>query len=431
VFVVDADGSNVKQVDSYTALCGCDSIVAISADGNTIASSDHVQTRIVDLNGTLKHSIVFDSNETSAIALDATGSTVFMQQARNAATSPGGVAIERGIWKMSTAGGAPTQVLGPAAVSALIGGSTPDQIFPFRGCVGGFAVSSDGATVASATYVNGANAIVTSGAGGAKLVIPPLTDRAKLVITLGLSDDGAMVAYYVNSSAAAGAEVGVIGADGTGRKKLFEGTDSDSCESPLVLSADKKTLMIGHYAMVHPTDGVGEPWLVLAATGAVSPGGYFLGEPAVSNSRTMTMSADGKRFVWPSHATGNPRFVSIAELDATALGSVPEVSAPKVSRPSITRDGPKASLSANAPVGAAVGSQMFLPDGTVENTGISNGQLPLSDAAGNGTFTSAEAVTASQMAKVGKRTLRIKAETKDAGGKRSAHFVDFGPFAVE
>jgi hypothetical protein len=430
IWVVDSDGTNLKQVDSYKA---ANALVAINADGTVVASSDTYTTRVVGVTGGLKGSVVFNSNETAQIALNGAGTEVFMLQARDAALVTGNTPVQRGLYKMAATGGAITQVISPQQVAtALGGGVTADQVFPFRSCTGGLAVANDGRAVV-AVYVAGANAIIGT---GPKVLIPPLTEGGKLVIHVGISGDGNTVSYFVQANNPSGAEVGVIQFDGNGRKKLFETGSGDACDAPLMLSSDGKQLALGHLGYVLPTDG-SEPWQVIAPTGASTSKFWFIGEPDSSNSRQLSMSGDGKRFVYLSNDAGGPRHLAIAELNATALGPVPTVSAAKVSVPSIKRESTFASVSARAGADAMVGATMFHL-GTIENTGISSAQVPLWDdgknldaAAGDGVFTSTESIRAGRDSRPGKRVLRIKAEVKDASGKRSGHAVDFEPFAIE
>lgn len=431
IFIVDADGSNITQVDSYDT-GGNVARVAISDDGTTIASTDGRTTRIVDKGGTLKNSVTYTDGVTSQVALTANGSDAFMLNARDVGT------VARGVHKMSAAGGEPVPVITPAAAAAAVGHPVTD-IGNFASCTAGLGVSADGTKVVAVVRVTDSSAILSASGGAVKSVIGPLTENNKLVINTGISKDGSQIAYFVAAANPQGAEVGVIGIDGANRRKLVELGAADGCDSPLTISDDNKTLAIGHNASIYPTDG-SEPWTLIAATGA-SPAApfFFIGEPDGSNTRSMSMSGDGKRFVFLSGTGGGqPQHIAIAELDKTDLGAVPTVSEPHVSRSSITVSPQTfASLSARAPQGATVGGTMFTK-GIVENGGIASAQVALFDdgknvdkAAGDGIYTSVEGVRASTGAVIGPRTLRIKAETRDAAtGKRAAHFVDFTPFAV-
>ena len=77
--------------------------------------------------------------------------------------------------------------------------------------------------------------------------------------------------------------------------------------------------------------------------------------------------------------------------------------------------------------------------GVLENIGIISASYPLWDdgknvdkTAGDGIFTSAESVFAGPDSVAGPRLIRVKVEVKDpTSKKRSAHSLDFGPFAIE
>jgi hypothetical protein len=431
IFTVDADGSNIKEVDSYVN-GGNVARVAISEDGNTIASTDGTTTRIVDKNGALKNSIVYTDGVTVQVVLTANGSDAFMLNARDVG------AVARGVHKMSAAGGAPVPVITPAQAAAAVSRPVTD-IGSFASCTGGIGVSADGTKVISVVRVADSSAILTESGGVVKSLIGPLTEGNKLVINIGIGKDGTQVAYFVQANNPQTSEVGVIGFDGANRKKLLELGHGDGCDSPLTLSDDNKLLAIGHNASIYPTDG-SEPWTLLAATGGIPTAPFFfIGDPDSSNTRSMSMSGDGKRFVYLSGTGGGqPQHIAIAELDETKLGAVPTVSEPRVSKPSITvMPQTFASVSAKAPSGALLGATMFTK-GIVENSGIASAQVPLFDdgknldkTAGDGIFTSTESIRAATGAVIGPRTLRIKAETRDAAsGKRAGHLVDFGPFAI-
>src|SRR5258708_10648566 len=75
IFVMNSDGSGQQQVDSYTALCNCSSMVDISADGSKIVSSDSVQLRISDSAGA-RSLLALDSNNISDIRISGDGTKV-------------------------------------------------------------------------------------------------------------------------------------------------------------------------------------------------------------------------------------------------------------------------------------------------------------------------------------------------------------------
>src|SRR5205823_142880 len=64
IFVVNADGSGLHEVDSYTSFVFFGSLVDISADGSKVVSTEGVQIRIADAAGsTGRPLIALDSGE--------------------------------------------------------------------------------------------------------------------------------------------------------------------------------------------------------------------------------------------------------------------------------------------------------------------------------------------------------------------------------
>lgn len=437
VFTMDADGSNIKQVDSYVPLCNCNSEVAINDDGTVVASTDGVQTRILDAaTGSIKNKIEFTDGVTSQLRLTASGGDLYMLNARDVGT------FSRGVLKLSAAGGLPTQVI-DATAAAAAAGTTADHIGNFASCNAGLGVSADGSKIVTVARKDAGTVVLTHSGGQTKLLFSPPGDN--FIASLNISKDGSLVAYHAGTSTPAGGEYGVVGFDGSNQKVLGEASIGDACSAPVSITDDNKIMNLGHTSMVVNTDGSGDPWPVIAPTGVYTGTGSFyqVGEPDSRNSRVMSMSGDGKRFLYLNNDAALPAHIAIAELDSRTLGTVPTVSSPRVSVASINRDtatvnGKRAAITATGPAkDAFLGSVMFTK-GQVENTGISSASYPLLDdgkepdpTAGDGNFTTGERVFAGPSATVGPRVLRVKAETKAADGKRSGHALDFGPFAVE
>lgn len=454
IWVVETNGGTPVLVDTTPATGGL-SITAISDDGNTIVSTDGREVRVAGNTGVAKGKIIFQDGEISNVGVNATGTEVyFVMRRNNAFPPPSNAPVQRGLYKMAPTGGADitaiTQILSPNQVAPLVGVTDADKVFPFASCGGsgggnsGLAYSADGSKMYVGIQVEDKMAVIatSSAGGGAKLVVPPVTEGFKSVNSVATNRDGSKLAVRVSNASAAGGEIAILNADGTGRTKLVD--QGGPCGTPISLSDDGKVIGDGNSARVISTEGK-DPWPVLAPTGASPNGFFFISEPDGGESMDMVMSQDGKRFAYlNSEGNGVPRHIGLAALDSSALGAVPTVSSPTVSRSSITRDtatvnGPRAYVSAKVAGTSPFVGSVFFTKGAVENTGISNGSFGLFDdgknkdtTAGDGTYTGPEAIYATKDAVVGPRVLRIKAEVKDtATSKRSAHAVDFGPFAVE
>ena len=118
IFVINADGSGEREVDAYTSLCCCGSMIDLSADGSRIVSSDSVQLRIAEASGGGgRELLALDSNEINAVRISGDGSTVVFRIYRDTTirnTSPS-QPIERGIYVINADGSGLRQLVGPSA----------------------------------------------------------------------------------------------------------------------------------------------------------------------------------------------------------------------------------------------------------------------------------------------------------------------------
>lgn len=448
VYALDpAAGGEPKLVDTYPLSSGGNAFVAVSDDGNIIASTDGLTIRVADKAAVAKGSLVFTDGEVSNISLNSSGTELYLVQRRdNHFPATPGATILRGLYKWAP-GAAAISPLVTADDVATLTGKTVDKVFPFATCGGsgpgysGLASSADGSKIYVGVKVDGAELVVgTSNAGGAaKLILPAVSDGGKFVNAIATNASGSKVAVNYTNTSAQGAGLDVINADGTGRKKV--GDVTPSCGTPLSLGADGNTINAGNTGFVHHADG-SDTIEILAGTGTYTTPFFLLGEPSGHESESMTMSGDGKRFAYLSQESGGgtPYHIAVAELDSRTLGSVPTVSEPHLSASSVPRDNGVTNVFASATVVGAspfVGSVMF-NKGIIESQSLSNGAAGFLDdgkkndkTAGDGIFTSPGDFRAYTAATPGPRVVRIKAELKDAAGKRQAHALDFGPFAVK
>jgi hypothetical protein len=120
IYTIGFDGSGMREVDSYTSLCYCNSFVDISADGSTVISSESVQVRIAD-GGGARDLITLASNEITAISLSGDGETVFFLVRRSTAIAESGDSVPMGIWAIDASGGNLRHIVSPEAVAAAVG----------------------------------------------------------------------------------------------------------------------------------------------------------------------------------------------------------------------------------------------------------------------------------------------------------------------
>ena len=86
IYVVNADGTGLREVDAYQTLCYCGSIVDISANGSRVLSSDAVQLRIAATDGGGGRTLLtLNSNELAAIRISGDGNRVFFSLRRTPA----------------------------------------------------------------------------------------------------------------------------------------------------------------------------------------------------------------------------------------------------------------------------------------------------------------------------------------------------------
>jgi hypothetical protein len=440
VFTINADGSGLKEVDRFNGEMGNPfdvGYVAISGDGNTIVAGDSFAFRVVNAGGTLLRNVRLDSNEISKVLLTTDGTSVLFSQRRDANTITGTpVPLVRGVHKVNVATGGITDVITPTNAAAAIG-KTATDVTNFESCAGALAISGDGNTVAAGFRVGAGTGVVAAKGSTVKdLGGPP----AGLVARMGVSKDGSLVAFHAEASNPLGGEVTVVSPDGTGKKKAYEVGIPDSCSAPLTIGDDNNTIGDGHTGTIYVIDGSKDPWQLNLRVGSVAPFDLLTGTGG-GNSRLMSMSGDGTRFVYINADGPHPAHIVIAQVGKNELGATPALSDVRVSVPSIkansaTKEGTKAALFAKATPGSFLGGQVFAK-GFVEV--FSHADVPLLDdgknfdkVAGDGLYSSGDQLYAEPPATIGPRILRIDAESKDmATGKRTGHFIDFTGFAVE
>ncbi len=133
-------------MDTYEQRCGCGASLDISADGSRVISSESVQLRIANGDGSGSLLLVaLQSNEINAIAISGDGSKVFFRVYRNTFIlgSDPPVPVERGVWVINADGSGLRQLVSPAQMEAL--GIPPTDFFGSAGEV--LASSTDGASI--------------------------------------------------------------------------------------------------------------------------------------------------------------------------------------------------------------------------------------------------------------------------------------------
>jgi hypothetical protein len=439
IFVVNADGTGLREVDAYKTLCFCGSDLDISADGSRVISSDAVQLRIANADGSGARPLVtLDSNEIWWSDITGDGSKVFFELGRDTSirgTNPS-VRMERGIWAINADGSGLRQVVGPSQVAGLLGISA-DKVFPFR--TNGrqsLEASADGSrlvfsTAADGERIFGAN---SDGSGLHQLVGP-----VDFVSHVGISADGTKVLYDAIPPPCCSTpnEAGVINFDGSGRRALASPSrylpfGFPSSRERLQLTADGSRLLLGSTGVLYDT-ATGAP-LQLATVG----GGYS-SDPAplvYDGMGAATMNDKATRFLYITNG-GTTGFRQLAKLDLNpaSLGDAPSVTGAVVDPGFVLSQG-----RSGATVQAQVsGSQPLVRvSGVALRNGLVDPNMPqpvLLDDGRNGDLTAGDNRFQGNLytdccAEAGPRTVRIKAEVRGSAGRRHATAVDIGPFEV-
>jgi hypothetical protein len=429
IYVINADGSGNKKVDSYKSNCFCGSTAVISGDSSTIASTDATQVRVVGTDATMKGALNFDSNEVWNIAVSQNGGTVFVLQRRDNKIT-GGAAVERGIWAADASGGNHHQLVGPSAIATLVG-TTADKVFPFAGCGKSMEFSSDGTRGVFAVEIGSMGQFAMTIANG---TVSKLEGPVQFVKQVAISGDGTKVAVWKQDMG--GEEVAVMNFDGS-KSNVITTQSQGSCSAPLTLNADGSQLLSGDSALLFPTAG-GDPvslYLITAGDGVA------VGSPAAHSVEAFfSMAADAKHFAYWNYDAATIMQIGLLELDPKDLGAAPAVSSPALSVASIPRD-----RSVGSSVSCKISGNTLDHAGTavllhgIEDTtgGWVAGQHVLSDdgmasdkTAHDGVFT-ADPITCGDGGEVGLRVVRIKAEAKAADGRRHATAIDISGLEVK
>ncbi|HEX4951461.1 MAG TPA: choice-of-anchor D domain-containing protein, partial [Blastocatellia bacterium] len=436
IFVVDADGTPERQVDAYAPQCGCDSQVDISSDGTQVVSSDSIQLRSANADGTGARELV-TNREIAALRISGDGTKVFFLHRRGEAPT------ERGLYVVNTGGGGLRQIVGPSQVASLLG-ITRDNVFPFNTDNGpSLSVSHDGSRIIfSANIIGRGQQIFGVNLDGSGL--HSIAGPSDFVNSIALSADGLKVAYLLTNPPCCSSprELYFGNFDGTGQRKLSNerngpiknlGNSGDRIQ----LSSDGAKLLLGASSILLDTT-TGAPLQLGVPFNAVTDAP----PPVVDEGMgAATMNSGATRFLYVMDCTSNFRGcelpqLGVLDLNPVNLGQSPGVTEPRI-EPNfvLTQNRTAATVSARVTTSntmRGVGNSVLLgglADGTV-------GRLKMVDNGSNGDATSGDGifthntVRASSDAVVGARTMRVKAEVRAGDGRRHATAIDFEPFTV-
>lgn len=435
IFVMNADGSNEREVDAYTPFCYCGSLVDISANGSVVVSTDSVQLRAADANGA-RELAENGSNEINAVRISGDGRTVVFRIYRDTQQ------FERGIWLINTDGTGLRQVVGPAQMGPLLGVS-PEEV-PFFGGSSGLDVSADGRRIVFTSFAE-----VDPATGSAREVLFAVnSDGSNLHRLLGptstyvfgsaLSSDGATVAYITSDYGSGLQEAGVIGFDGNGQRTLTDnstphpgsGNGFPSGER-IQLSADGSRLLLEATGLLfNTTDGA------QLALGLAIPAAPGLNPLVPDGLPAATMDASATRVIYLFQPAAGPMQLARLDLNPTDVEDVPLISDAQTDPNYVLIQGRStATVSARlSPLEPApwAGARVLL-NGLPDETSftrialVDDGTTGGDTEAGDGVYANAIATCCDA---AGLRVVRVQAERVDANGRQQAMAVDISPFAV-
>jgi hypothetical protein len=438
ILTIDLATRATTDVDAYRSLCYCGSMVDISADGETVVSSDSVQLRTAGRPDSL---VTLASNELTALVLTGDGETVFFLVRRDTATADGATVVPRGVWAIDADGTNLRQVGGADEVATAIGVPMEQTGCCFHADGHPLDVADGGERIVfGASGGGGEQVLVASGDGGDVRVV---RETVQNVMRVAISGDGSTIAWDVLAAGAGLNEVAMLPFEG-GEPQVRIALPGSGFAEPLQLSVD------GGQVLVSP-NGL----LIDAATGdahllAVSIAGAGGNHEAVLTDglARATMDADAERFLYAMRTVrcagcvNLPEQLAMLEIAPASLGEAPAITDGSIDPVTIglerlSETTVQATVTSSNTV-LGVGFAAVLPGGVVDvNVGYTrtllddgqNGDTSPND----GVYTAGGIVHASVVARdpdTGPRTVRVAAEVEDDRGLRHATAVGIGTLTV-
>ncbi len=443
LFVINADGSGQREVDSYTNIGGVP-LVDISADGSKVLSSAGRRIRLVNADGANPHDVIQVSDGFIQIRLSADGTKVFFTNDRN--FSVGSENLTKGLYVINADGSGRRQIVSGANIGTLL--NAPPGGFNFVGTSGTtLDVSADTSHILFGTSVDGKGQYllgVNFDGSGLHQILGP-ADRFDHA---AISGDGLKVAYDLTlpPCCSTPGEAGVINFDGTQRKPLvtnvnpFNQSLYPSTGVPMQLSADGSRLLFGTGVLF--STATGEALQLAARGGSFSNDPPFLVEEGM---RVATMNGSATRFLYLAPGLNNALQLATLDINPGGLGAAPNVTDPQIDPTYVITQGRgRATLSARVSATNTLvrvnNSILFkgltsanafngLTDNAVSWLVLSDGGANGDTTAGDGVFTNNQ-LSANCCAVLGPRLVRVKAEVRASDNKRHATAIDFEPLAV-
>jgi hypothetical protein len=432
VFVMNADGTGLREVDSWDSGCACQARVDVTGDGAAVVSSDGVRIRYARGDGTAARTLVaLEANDIGDFRITDDGKRVFFAVRRDARLAGAGMPLVRGLYAMDVSGAGRAQIVGAAAVAAPLG-MAADGVTAFSVCGPSLDVSRDGARLVFGAVAAGEVAMAVNGDGTGLHEVARAAVERGTVQQLRISGDGSTVGYAVTGADGA-PELYAAAFDGGGRRLLAASGAlgrGDVCGGRARLSGDGARLFLADAGLLFDTrDGAALALSIGSAAGDWLVSGAMPGG---------SMSRDGTRFAFLARdATGLGQIATMDVASDPPLGAAPAIAQATLTPSLIARgaafDRNTVTARITAPGTLRAVSATFTRNGLRDDTLASpaladdgsNGDL----AAGDGVHAS-DHVSADAQAAAGPRTLRVRAESV-ANGRRHATVVELSGVAVE
>jgi hypothetical protein len=442
IYVINSDGTGQTLVDSYLQDCFCGAQADISGDGSKVISTEGVQLRIANADGTGRLPLVTDGGGIGigTIRLSTDGTKVFFVLNSDTTFSvPTQMPAQRGVWVINADGTGLRQVVGPNQLLSQLGLTNP-------------AAAGWGATSAD-EYLGVSD-------DGSHLVfavnITVGTTTAPEIFTVNLDGSGLsqLALNYANVVALRG-----VGISGNGSEAYYSVTDGPCCSGPselgvfsvanpsqhtvLVTNAgfpdsqfpsgarnqltdDGSQLLAGDTGVLINTTTGATLQLAMVCDSFSADAGTLVGNTMLE----PTMNSTGTRFLYTSLDANGINQLATLDLNPSGLGNAPSVTNP-ITNPDflVNNVGSSTTLSAQVTAPGTVRrvATAFLNNGLDDHT--VNAAVLLDNGTGTNTF-SASGITTFDASTLGPRTVRFKAESTGSDGRRHATAIDVEPFNI-
>lgn len=438
IYVIEANGRNLRQVDSYTPSGNADSSVDLSGDGSKVLSWDGgTILRLANADGGGAHQVIAIEGGYKDFHLSADGSRITFVVDRDWTLQPGNQVKKAGVYTVNGDGSNLKQLVTAEQIATLFGTTPAD--FPFSGGPGRWIdVSDDGQRIVFMAQVrdHGPTLFRVGADGGGLHAYDLYRDEYYWrVDNVRISGDGGTVLYTVapNPCCSTPIEWGVVNYDGSDRRTLFTGYGDASYARSVALTQNGALLSVPWYGRLVKTDGSGEK-LDLALWGGLPT---YYAEPII-DGYCLTMNADGTRFAYLdwTGGYGHPKLGTLT-INPPSLGPAPRIDNVLMTPVYLLTEG-RSEAKITARVAAAsspvrVGSVALLnnlQDRTIiEGVLVDNGGT--GDAkAGDGIYTASPIRTTADAVTTGPRTMRVVADVVALDGTRHSTAVDVVAFDV-